>query len=90
TSLFGLIGLARRVLSRPRPWVRYASDSAYWLYIAHLPLVIGGQFAFAYVPSHPILEFMLLTAATTLVLLASYQLCIRHTWLGLLLNGTRR
>lgn len=89
TTSIGLIGLARRLLSRPSQRIRYLSDSSYWLYVAHLPLVVAGQFALAYLPLHPILEFGILTVATTLVLLLSYQAFVRYTWIGHLLNGRR-
>ena len=37
--VLGLIGLFQRTASRPRPWVRLVSDSSYWVYLMHLPLV---------------------------------------------------
>lgn len=89
TTSFGLIGLARLLLSRPSERVRYVSDSSYWLYVAHLPVVVAGQFALAYVPLPPLVEFLLLTIATTAVLLLSYHWLVRYTWIGRLLNGKR-
>lgn len=89
TTSLGLIGLTRRALSRPIARIRYLSDSSYWLYIAHLPVVVAGQFALAYVPFPPIVEFGALTVVTTLVLLLSYQCFVRYTWIGRLLNGRR-
>ncbi len=89
TTSFGLIGLARRVLSKPSQRIRYVSDSSYWLYIAHLPLVVAGQFALAYVSLPPLLEFTLLTITATTVLMLSYHWLVRYTWIGRLLNGRR-
>ncbi len=89
TISFGLLGVARLLLSRPSARVRYVSDSSYWLYVAHLPIVVAGQFALAYVPLPPLVEFSLLTVATALVLLLSYRWFVRYTWLGRLLNGPR-
>jgi hypothetical protein len=89
TASMGLIGIARRVLSRPNARIRYISDSLYWLYIAHLPVVVAGQFALAYMPLPRFVEFVGLTSATTLVLLLSYQWFVRYTWIGHLLNGRR-
>ena len=40
---FGLMGLFRWIAATERPWVRYVSDSSYWLYLAHLPLVAAAQ-----------------------------------------------
>jgi glucan biosynthesis protein C len=89
TVSFGLMGLARQLLSRPSARVRYISDSSYWLYVAHLPIVVAGQFALAYIALPPIAEFALLTIATTAALLLSYHWLVRYTWVGRLLNGPR-
>lgn len=89
TVSFGLMGLARVLLGRPDARVRYVSDSSYWLYVAHLPVVVAGQFALAYVSLPPLFEFALLTVATTAALLLSYHLLVRYTWIGRLLNGPR-
>tara|TARA_B100000674_G_scaffold18984_3_gene13439 strand:+ start:20155 stop:21909 length:1755 start_codon:yes stop_codon:yes gene_type:complete len=37
--IFGLIGVFRKFFSVESPEVRFVSDSAYWLYVAHLPLI---------------------------------------------------
>ncbi len=89
TTSFGLIGLARVLLGRPSEWVRYVSDSSYWLYIVHLPLIVAGQFALTYVSLPPLVEFATLTIVTTVLLLLSYHWLVRHTWIGRLLNGPR-
>lgn len=89
TVSFGLIGLARLVLSRPSERVRYVSDSSYWLYVVHLPVIVAGQFALAYVPWPPLVEFAMLTIVTTGVLLLSYHWFVRYTWIGRMLNGER-
>jgi peptidoglycan/LPS O-acetylase OafA/YrhL len=86
---FGMLGLFRRVLKRERPWVRYISDSSYWLYLAHVPLVIAAQVVVAPWPMPAFIKFALICGAVTLVLLVSYQLFVRYTWIGLILNGPR-
>ena len=87
--IFGSIGLFERLLSRERPWVRYISDSSYWLYLTHLPLVIVGQAMLRGLPLPALLKFTLLVVASMALLLASYQLLVRHTFIGLTLNGRR-
>lgn len=89
TIAFGLIGLSRSLLSRANGRIRYLSDASYWLYLAHLPLVVAGQFAFAYVSFHPMVEFIALTVVSTALLLLSYRWCVRYTWIGRMLNGRR-
>jgi peptidoglycan/LPS O-acetylase OafA/YrhL len=86
---FGLIGLGERVLSGERRWVRYVSDSSYWLYVAHLPLVFALHAAFYFVPIPAWSKFALVTIITTALLLASYALFVRYTFIGRLLNGRR-
>ena len=90
TLSLGLIGLSRSFLNKPSDRLRYLSDSSYWLYIAHLPIVLAGQFVMAYLPLPVWLEFGALIAVSSLVLIASYHWCVRYTWIGDLLNGRRR
>jgi peptidoglycan/LPS O-acetylase OafA/YrhL len=87
--IFGLMGLAETVLSRERPWVRYVSDSSYWLYLVHLPLIIVGQALLRNADLPAIVKLTLLIAVSTAILLATYQLLVRYTWIGRLLNGRR-
>lgn len=85
----GMLGLCESVLARDRPWVRYVSDSSYWLYLVHLPLIIAGQAMLLRLDVPVIPKFALLTLSATAALLASYQLAVRHTPIGALLNGKR-
>ena len=87
--IFALMGLFRAVLGVERRGVRYLSDSAYWLYLAHLPLIIAGQ---AWIRDWDVpasVKFLGLCVVSTLILLASYQLFVRYTPIGWLLNGRR-
>lgn len=87
--IIGLIGLFRRFGQESRPLVRYLSDSAYWLYLIHMPVVVVGQLVVREWPWNPWLKFGLVTTVTTLLLLVSYHWCVRWTWIGRLLNGPR-
>lgn len=86
---FGVIGLFETFASKHRSWVRYVSDSSYWLYLVHLPLVIVGQALLIALPLPAAAKFSLLTLSVTATLLLCYQLLVRHTRLGLLLGGKR-
>ena len=84
-----LLGIFARFLGTERPSMRYLADSAYWLYLAHLPLVVAGQALLRNVAWPPVVEFAVLTLVSTALLLASYEWCVRRTWIGTLLNGRR-
>ena len=86
---FGLIGLFCLIASRERPWVRYMSDSSYWLYLWHLPLIVFAQRLVLAWPMNAHLKYVLICVAVTAVLLATYQLGVRYTPIGTMLNGKR-
>ena len=86
---FGLMGLFRRVCSIESPTVRYLSDSAYWLYLAHLPLIIAAQYVVRDWPIPAVAKFLLIVVVATSFLLWTYQALVRYTWLGRFLNGPR-
>ena len=87
--IIGLLGAFHTALATERRGVRYLSDSTYWLYLAHLPLVIVAQSAIRNWDLPAGVKFVGLTAVVTGVLLVSYQLFVRYTPIGTLLNGRR-
>jgi hypothetical protein len=87
--IYGFIGLFLRYLNAPNARLRYLSDSAYWIYLVHPVPVLAFHLALGGVAWNPILKAMFVLAASTVVLLASYQCCVRRTWIGVLLNGRR-
>ena len=86
---FAMIGLFRRFMSEQRPWVRYLSDASYWMYVAHLPLVVAAQLWARDWPRAAGVKFALIFAGVFAVLLASYEWLVRPTWVGALLNGRK-
>ena len=89
TMACACMGMMRHLLNRESKTMRYISDSSYWLYLAHMPLVIILQLAVRDWPLPAIVKFTIVCVVTTVSLLCSYQLCVRYTWLGELLNGRR-
>lgn len=86
---FGLMGLFHHLFPKEKRWVRYLSDSSYWLYLVHIPLVMSLQFIVRDWDLPGLLKFMLVCGVSTALLLLSYQLLVRKSWLGILLNGQR-
>ncbi len=86
---FGLMGLFRRICPAESPTMRYLSDSAYWLYLAHLPLIIAAQLLVRDWPLPAVAKFLLIIVVVTGVLLWTYHVMVRYTVIGRFLNGPR-
>jgi peptidoglycan/LPS O-acetylase OafA/YrhL len=87
---FGLMGLFLgrcNVESRP---VRYLADASYWIYLAHLPLVIALQEWIVPMRFGAWMKFFAINVVTFAVLIPSYHWFVRFTLLGTVLNGVRR
>jgi peptidoglycan/LPS O-acetylase OafA/YrhL len=87
---FGLMGLFRRLLTSANDTIRYISDSSYWLYLAHVPLIIGAQMMVRDWPIPATAKFTLVCGGVTAFLLITYQTLVRYMWLGRFLNGPRK
>jgi len=84
------LGVFRHLCSRPRPVIRYIADSSYWMYLIHLPVVVWLQVAVAEIPVHWSLKLTFVSGVTIAIALLTYDLFVRSTWLGQILNGRRR
>jgi peptidoglycan/LPS O-acetylase OafA/YrhL len=85
----GLTGAALRFLTRERPVVRYVADASYWIYIMHLPVVMALQVMVFTLPLPAVAKWAIVTGGAFLILIASYHLLVRHSWLGRWLNGRK-
>ena len=85
----GLIGFFRAIFNREQRVVRYLADASYWIYLIHLPLVIFMQLIMRdwKLPSGG--KFFFTFFGITALLLLIYQLGIRYTPIGTLLNGKK-
>lgn len=89
TWTFGLLGAAVRFGSAESAVRRYLADASYWLYLVHPPILFGLQVLVMDLPFHWTVKFPAIVAVTLGVLLASYHLLVRPTFLGELLNGRK-
>lgn len=87
--ILGTLGASAALLRHERPWVRWLADSSYWVYLAHLPLVMALQVAVAHAPLGAAAKFTLVLAGTMAPLLVAYRFAVRPTWAGRMLNGPR-
>ena len=88
-ATFGLIGAFRALLKRENKTIRYLSDSSYWLYVAHLPLVLLAQMAVRNWQIPAAAKFGLVCVVVTVILLLSYEYLVRYTLVGTMLNGRK-
>jgi hypothetical protein len=87
--VFGTLGLFQvRFSTQSAAW-RYVADSAYWIYLAHLPLVAALQVWLAARPWPGSLKFVTVNAVTFALMFASYHYFVRSTFIGQVLNGRR-
>lgn len=70
--------------------VRYLSDSSYWMYLIHLPVVAGLHIAFCNLAWSAQFKFLSTMICTTFAGLVSYQLFVRYTIIGYWLHGARQ
>lgn len=84
---FALIGLFLRYLSSQNRVLRYVSDSSYWVFLVHMLGTIGFGALVYKLPLGPFAKMALNMLATAAACLLTYQLLVRRTFIGVLLNG---
>jgi peptidoglycan/LPS O-acetylase OafA/YrhL len=89
TCVFALTGLALKYLAQYSPIRRYVADASYWLYLIHLPIVMVLQVLVARLDWVWPLKFAIILGIGFPIMFASYELLVRHSMLGWLLNGRR-
>lgn len=89
TWTLGLVGAALRFLSSERPAIRYLSDASYWIYLIHLPIVMALQVMVFGLALPATAKWAIVTGGAFLILIASYHLLVRHSWIGKWLNGRK-
>ena len=87
--LSALLGIFQRYFAGQPGWWKYLADASYWCYLAGFPIQAALQVWMAPQALPIVIEFLLVNALTFTVLLVSYELCVRHSWVGLMLNGKR-
>lgn len=89
SATYALLGLFAGPLDRPGRFRRYLADSAYWGYLLHLPVLLAVQLPLTDEPWPIPVKLVVAWAITAAVLLLSYDVLVRSTWIGRWLNGRR-
>jgi len=85
--ILAYIAFFTKFFQKENKYVRYLSDSAYWFYLIHLPIVVLIQVYLLNFSLSVWVKAGLNIFVTTSVGLLSYHYLVRKTWIGLLLNG---
>lgn len=87
--IYLFLGCALRFFDRESPWIVYVSQSAYWVFLVHLPLVfLAGWWLLQYdLPA--VLKFVLVCGFTTLVAIMTFHYVVQKTWISDFLYGRR-
>ncbi len=88
-TVLGLLGTACHYVHSPMRVVRYLADGSFWIYLIHMPLVGVLQADFYQVPIHPVLKFAIVWTVTMGLGIGTYQLWVRHTFIGRFLHGPK-
>jgi len=87
--ILGVSGLFLRYLASHSAWRRYLCDSSYFLYIAHMPVILAFQLLLKDVDLLPLEKMAVTLAGTVAILLPVYRWAVRPTFIGAVLNGRR-
>jgi peptidoglycan/LPS O-acetylase OafA/YrhL len=87
--ILAAIGLALKYLSKESPSRRYVADSSYWLYLIHLPIVMVLQAMVAKLNLPAEVKILIVLGVAFPLMFASYQLMVRRSFIGAILNGRR-
>jgi hypothetical protein len=89
-SAVGWFGLCLRRFGPPPRAVQYLSAAAFWVYLFHHPVVGLTQVALAGSALPAAMKFVIVTVTGVGLSLLTYDVGVRCTWVGALLNGRRK
>jgi len=89
TLIYLAIGCALRFFDYESPWILYVSQSSYWVYLIHLPVVALTAWWLVPYDLPAVLKFSIVVAVTALVCFVTYHYWVQNTWVSSFLNGRR-
>ena len=88
-SIFGMIGFFRATLGKESKVARYLSDASYFVYIFHIIVVLVLQHVLVNIGIPVGIKLLIVALGATGILLGVYQVAVRYTFIGTLLNGKK-
>ena len=87
TCLF--LGSAQRWFDRESPWIQYVSQSSYWVFLVHMPLVCFAAWWLVQYDFASPLKFLLVCGFTAAIAFLTFHYWVQKTWLSVFLHGRR-
>jgi glucans biosynthesis protein C len=78
--MFAFVGAGIRFVHEVSARIRFIADASYWMYIAHLPVVMALQTAAINVPLPWLLKFIAINVLALTLLLGTYHLWAQSGW----------
>jgi len=87
--VFGLWGCFNTIKFKASKQLAYLTDSSYWVYIINMPFVASIQILLIPISISIFLKFIISFLGALILSLLSYELFVRYTFLGTLINRKR-
>lgn len=82
--------VGKRFLNTKNRMLTFIADSSYWTYLLHIPVLLFTQFYLLNLDINMWVKFLLSVSVTLLICFFSYQLLVKKTLIGRLLNGKKK
>ena len=87
--IYLFLGSALRFFDRESPWILYVSQSSYWVFLVHLPLVSFAGWWLVQFDFPAVLKFLLVCAFTSVAAVLTFHYWVQKTWISDFLHGRR-
>lgn len=87
--IYLFLGGTQRFFDRDSPWIVYVSQSSYWVFLVHMPLVsLAGWWLLQFDFPSPF-KFLLVCGFTALAAFLTFHYWVQKTWISDFLHGRR-
>jgi len=87
--IYAFLGITQKHFDRVSPWIQYVSQSSYWVFLVHMPLVLLAGWWLAPYALPGLVKFVLVCGFTAAVAFASFHYAVQRTWVSQFLHGRR-
>lgn len=83
------LGAATRFFDHDSPWIVYMSQSSYWVFLVHMPLVAAAAWWLVQFDLPSPLKFLIACSFTTVIAFTTFHYWVQKTWVSDFLHGRR-